>query len=102
MAKNNPGPLHKSAVALRYDGDKDAAPQVVASGKGLVAEKLVELARAHEVPVHEDKALSAALGVIEVGQHIPPEMYRAVAEVLAFVYRLHGKSRNESKIKSEK
>ncbi|MGC9456082.1 MAG: EscU/YscU/HrcU family type III secretion system export apparatus switch protein [Halothiobacillaceae bacterium] len=77
------------AVALSYDGE--GVPKVVARGKGLVAEELVSLAREHDVPLHEDPELSAALAQIELGQEIPPQLYQAVAEVLSFALFVSGK-----------
>ncbi len=80
------------AVALKYDGLTMEAPQVVAKGAGLVAEKIKEIAREHGVPVIENKPLAQSLyKSVEVGQTIPETLYKAVAEVLAFVYRLKGK-----------
>lgn len=76
----------KRATALRYDG-RDA-PRVVATGKGLVAEKILEAARAAGVPLREDPMLMEALATLELEQEIPPELYRAVAEALAWAYRL--------------
>jgi flagellar biosynthesis protein len=79
------------AVALTYDQEKDAAPKVVAKGRGLVAEKIIETAKAHRVPLVEDKNLVQVLEALDLETQIPPELYRAVAEVLAFVYRLNAK-----------
>jgi len=77
------------AVALRYDGDEMFAPSLVAKGSGEVAHRIVEIARAHEIEVVEEKALAQALyHSTEVGEEIPAELYQAVAEILAFVYRL--------------
>jgi flagellar biosynthesis protein len=76
----------KRAAALRYDG-RDA-PRVVATGKGLVAEKILEAAREAGVPLREDAMLMEALATLELEQQIPPELYRAVAEALAWAYRL--------------
>jgi flagellar biosynthesis protein len=76
----------KRATALRYDG-RDA-PRVVATGKGLVAEKILEAAREAGVPLREDAMLMEALATLELEQQIPPELYRAVAEALAWAYRL--------------
>lgn len=76
----------KMAVALRYEQGVDEAPRVMASGRGYVAERIVEVAREHRVPVVEDAALVAALISVEVGSPIPPHLYEAVAQVLAFVY----------------
>ncbi|MBW2489067.1 MAG: EscU/YscU/HrcU family type III secretion system export apparatus switch protein [Deltaproteobacteria bacterium] len=79
------------AVALTYDKDKDAAPRVMAKGRGQVAEKIIETARAHHVPLVEDENLVQVLEALDLETQIPPELYRAVAEVLAFVYRLNAK-----------
>ena len=79
------------AVALTYDKDKDTAPQVVAKGRGQVAEKIIETAKAHHVPLVEDENLVQVLEALDMDTQIPPELYRAVAEVLAFVYRLNGR-----------
>ena len=79
------------AVALQYEMDKDAAPRVVAKGNDFIAEKIIETARAHNVPLYEDKNLVQVLEALDLDTQIPPELYRAVAEVLAFIYRLNGK-----------
>jgi flagellar biosynthesis protein len=81
----------KRAVALRYDRAKDGAPRVVAKGQGLVAENIIAVAREHRVPLHEDRNLVATLSALELEAEIPPELYRAVAEVLVFLYRLNGR-----------
>jgi flagellar biosynthetic protein FlhB len=81
------------AVALRYDGSR-AAPEVVAKGQELIAAQIRRIAEEHEVPVVSDPPLARALhAAVEVGQVIPPELYAAVAKVLAFVYRLAGRRR---------
>ena len=77
------------AVALRYERAKDDAPRVVAKGSGHLAERILALAREHRVPVHADRNLVEALGALDIDLEIPPELYRAVAEVLVFVYRLN-------------
>ena len=79
------------AVALKYDQKKDGAPRVVARGRGEIAEKIVEIAKANNVPLYEDKNLAQILEALDLETEIPPELYRAVAEVLAFIYRLNGK-----------
>ena len=78
------------AVALGYQPGEGAAPEVLASGVGLLAERIVQAARASGVPVREDADLAEVLGRLEVGAEIPPELYEAVAEVLAFIYRMNG------------
>lgn len=77
----------QSAVALTYGGD-EAAPRVVAKGRGLVAQAIIERAHQHGVYVHESRELVALLMQLDLDQRIPPELYRAVAELLAWVYRL--------------
>lgn len=77
----------RRAVALRYDPATDAAPKVVAKGKGLAAEQIIKQARKHAVPVREDPALAAVLGRLNIDQEVPPEVYRAVAAILALLYR---------------
>lgn len=79
------------AVALKYDGKKDRAPRVTAKGRGEIAEKIIAIANEHQIPLYEDKNLIQVLEALDVQTEIPPELYRAVAEVLAFVYRLNGK-----------
>ena len=79
------------AVALKYDQEKDAAPRITAKGRGFIAEQIIETARAHNVPLHEDKNLVQVLEALDLETEIPAELYRAVAEVLAFIYRLNGK-----------
>ncbi|WP_422446824.1 EscU/YscU/HrcU family type III secretion system export apparatus switch protein [Thermoanaerobacterium sp. DL9XJH110] len=78
----------KKAAALEYDAARDTAPRLVASGKGLIAEKILELARKHNIALHRDPELVEALVQVEIGQEIPPELYQAVAEILAFIYSL--------------
>ncbi|HUW59496.1 MAG TPA: EscU/YscU/HrcU family type III secretion system export apparatus switch protein [Candidatus Bathyarchaeia archaeon] len=78
----------RHAVALRYNAQKDAAPRVVAKGSGLLADKIIEVAREHGVHVHEDAQMVALLAKVQLDSPIPEDLYRAVAEVLAFVYRL--------------
>lgn len=81
------------AVALKYDTEDMAAPLVVAKGERLIAEKIKEIAYEHDIPVIEDKPLARALfKMCDVGQFVPANLYRAVAEVLAYVYRLKGKT----------
>jgi flagellar biosynthesis protein len=73
------------AASLKYDPVNDGAPQITASGKGFVAEKIIETARAAGVPVYRDKALAETLNRLSVGEMIPIELYDVVSEVLAFV-----------------
>jgi flagellar biosynthesis protein FlhB len=83
------------AVALKYDSTKMAAPFVVAKGAGFMAERIRELARHHGVPVVEQKFVARTLfKLVEIGKEIPADLYRAVAEILAFVYRARGATPN--------
>jgi flagellar biosynthesis protein len=77
------------AVALLYD--KTGAPRVVA--KGPIGAKIIEVAKAHDIPIEENEVLAGALSNVELGDEIPAELYKAVAEVLIFVLRLSGRIR---------
>ncbi|MGN0386961.1 MAG: EscU/YscU/HrcU family type III secretion system export apparatus switch protein [Lachnospiraceae bacterium] len=74
----------KQAIALEYD-PKDEAPKVIASGRGVVAERILEKAKEADVPVHRDDKLADTLSKLEIGDMIPPELYEVVAEILVFV-----------------
>ncbi len=76
------------AVALRYRPGEDEAPRLTAKGRGHVAEKILALARANNVPVRQDRDLVQVLSRLDLDREIPPDVYKAVAEILAFVYRL--------------
>lgn len=80
-------PQRTRAVALRYRAGEDAAPRITASGSGPVAERILELAREHGLPMREDPDLVEALAVLDLGTMIPPELYEMIAEVLAWAYR---------------
>ena len=84
----------KKAAALRYALGKDQAPRVVAKGRGKIAEKIVALAREHNVPLVEDRNLMQMLEALDVDIEIPTELYQAVAEVLVFVYKLNNNRLN--------
>jgi len=82
--KNN---LNKTAVALSYE-EGDQAPKILATGKGYVAEKIIEVAKEENVPVHKDEKLADTLSKLEIGDYIPKELYGVVAEILVFVDRV--------------
>lgn len=84
------------AAVLKYDAGKDRAPQLVAKGRGMVAEKIIKLAREHDIPVRNDPALVQLLSKLDIDEAIPQELYQAVAEVLAFVYRMNEQRRQAS------
>ncbi len=83
-------PSEPQVVALRYRANQDHAPRVVAKGRGPIAERILQLARAHGIPVRQDRNLVEVLSQLRLDQEIPPAVYQAVAEILAFVYRLAG------------
>lgn len=85
---------NKTAVALSYE-QGDAAPKILATGKGYVAEKIIEVAHEENVPVHKDEKLASTLSKLEIGDYIPPELYGVVAEILVFVDRVEGIKKNE-------
>lgn len=78
--KNKP----KQAIALEYNPEKDA-PKVIASGRGKLAERIIEKAKESDVPIHRDDKLADTLSRLEIGDMIPPELYEVVAEILIFV-----------------
>jgi len=80
------------AVALKYRRDKDRAPKVVASGKGSTAQKILELAREHNIHIHDDPDLVEVLSQLDLNEEIPPDLYIVVSELLAFVYSLNKKA----------
>jgi flagellar biosynthesis protein len=82
----------RKAVAVRYRQDADHAPHVLAKGQGDTAERIIALAKKHGIPLHEDRDLVQLLGLLELDAEIPPTMYRALAEVLAHLYRANAKA----------
>ena len=90
--KENKKPV-KKAVALRYIPALDRAPKVTAKGSGLLAQKIIELAREHGIPLKEDPVLIQILSQLDFYQEIPPSIYVVVAEILAFVYSVNNRYR---------
>lgn len=84
----------KKAIALEYKQLVDLAPKVTAKGRGLIAEKIIQLAKDSGVPIHEDADLVEVLSALDIEELIPPELYQIVAQVLAFVYAMNNKYRN--------
>ena len=78
----------RTAVALSYDIDKDAAPVVLAAGKGPLAEEILRIAEENKIPLFEDRKLANLLSRIEIETEVPPELYVLVAEILAFIFKL--------------
>ena len=84
MAENKENKKVQQALALEYNPAEDA-PRVIASGRGVLAEKIIQKAKESEVPIHRDDKLADTLSRLEIGEMIPPELYEVVAEVLIFV-----------------
>ena len=79
------------AVALRYDKEVSSAPKVTASGQGEIAQKIIDAAKEAGVDIVQDPDLLEVLGRVPIGEEIPPELFQAVAEILAFIYRVNGR-----------
>ena len=84
---DKPEPLR--AIALQYDGDN--APVVTASGEGAIAEEILRIAREHNIPLKQDALLAELLSELNLGEEIPPVLYRVIAEVIAYAYLVSGK-----------
>ncbi|MCU7497139.1 MAG: flagellar biosynthesis protein FlhB [Ignavibacteria bacterium] len=82
----------KGAVALGYNGTEDNAPRVIAKGQGELAERILEVAKENSIMVQEDPLLFDSLYRLETGDEIPARLYQAVAEILAYVYKINGKN----------
>lgn len=86
----------KEAVALTYDPTSLEAPKVIAKGKGIIAENIVEKAKEHNIPIQEDPSMMEILSQLNIDESIPEELYKAVSEVFAYIYQLdreHGLKR---------
>ena len=86
---------NKTAVALTYDKVKDPAPRISAKGHGLIADQIIKVAGEHNIPVRQDAALVEILEKLDIDSIIPLEAYRAVAEILNYVYKVNSKGRNK-------
>lgn len=85
----------KLAAAIRYNGSTDVAPKVTAKGRGVVAEKIIALAKKNDIPIKNDPALVQILCKLEIDEQIPENLYKAVAEILAYVYSVNSKLREK-------
>ncbi|HHU95489.1 MAG TPA: flagellar biosynthesis protein FlhB [Alcaligenaceae bacterium] len=90
----NPNRPPQSAVALRYDPTDDSAPRVVAKGYGHIADAIIQTAKDNGLYVHESKELVSLLMQVDLDQHIPPELYLVIAELLAWLYALESDDPN--------
>ncbi len=79
----------KKAIALSYE-PQDNAPKIIATGKGAIAERMVDKAKEHQIPIHQDSSLANTLSRLDIGADIPPELYQVVAEILLFVDKADG------------
>jgi len=77
------------AAAVEYDNKKDTAPRLTAKGRGSIAEKIIKLAVEHNIPIRKDPALIEILSRLDIDEEIPPELYKAIAEILAFIYSVN-------------
>jgi flagellar biosynthesis protein len=87
--KKEKTPVKKKAVALQYKEKTHRAPVVIAKGYGSIAEKIIEIAKKHNLHIHEDADMVEVLSRLDIGQEIPEYLYKAIAEILAFVYKLN-------------
>ncbi len=81
------------AVALKYDSKENDAPVVIASGKGSIAEKIIEKAKEYDIPIKEDQDVVEILAKLNIGDEVPPELYQLIAEILSFFYSLEDLSK---------
>jgi flagellar biosynthesis protein len=81
----------KSAVAINYNKEMDIAPKIIAKGKGVLADKIIEIAKQNNIPLYEDPDLIEILSKLDLGQEIPPELYKIIAEVLVYIYKSNNK-----------
>ncbi|OGL47020.1 MAG: flagellar biosynthesis protein FlhB [Candidatus Schekmanbacteria bacterium RBG_16_38_10] len=77
------------AVALKYIKEEDYAPRVIAKGRGYTAEQIMKLAKEHNIPMHKDMDLVEVLMKLDLGEFIPPELYKVIAEILAYIYKMN-------------
>ncbi|MFS0823627.1 EscU/YscU/HrcU family type III secretion system export apparatus switch protein [Bacillus sp. 1P02SD] len=76
------------AVALSYDQKLDSEPKIIAKGKGIIAQNIIEMAETHNIPIEEDRALVELLGELKLNEGIPEELYQVIAEIFAFIYKM--------------
>lgn len=86
------------AVALKYNVNQDKAPRVVAKGRGHVAENILAAAQANTVPIYQNKSLVNMLMALELDREIPPELYKTIAQIMAYVYRVDKKRGKKNNI----
>lgn len=87
----------QKVVALKYNAEKQSAPRVIGKGQGLVAEKILDLAKEKGIPLYNDPELVEILSQLDIGLEIKPELYQAVAQVLIFIYKANRKKMSQVK-----
>jgi flagellar biosynthesis protein len=96
--KEQPIPGKRTAVAVRYDVEKDKAPLILASGRGAVADEILRIAEENKIPLYENRGLANMLAKLEIDTEIPAQLYVLVAEVLFFVYKLDKMAEKREKL----
>lgn len=91
----------EKAVALKYDSEVSGAPKVTAKGEGFTAHNIIKIAKLHDIPIKKDEDLVEMLSKLEVDREVPAEMYKAIAEVFSYVYRLTKEKIVETNIKKK-
>jgi len=94
MTDNQPPHHIPAAVALKYDGNK--APEITATGTWELGEEIIRIARDHEVPLYENAELAGILGRLSLNDEIPEELYRVIAEILAFAFHIRGRTPDDA------
>ncbi len=89
--------LNKKAAALKYDVKKDSAPKVTAKGKGNTAQNIIKIAKENDIPIKKDQDLVELLSQIDLDREIPPNMYKAIAEVFSYIYDISNKGLEKDK-----
>ena len=83
--------MKQKAVSLKYDAEVSAAPKVTAKGEGFTAENIIKIAKLHDVPIKKDEDLVELLSKVDIDREVPAEMYKAIAEVFSFLYKMSKK-----------
>ena len=83
--------MKQKAVALKYDAEVSGAPKVTAKGEGFTAENIIKIAKLHDVPIKKDEDLVELLSKLDIDREVPAEMYKAIAEVFSFLYKMSKK-----------
>jgi flagellar biosynthesis protein len=96
--KEQPTAGKRTAIAMRYDVEKDKAPLILASGRGAIADEILRIAEENKIPLYENRGLANMLAKLEIDTEIPAQLYVLVAEVLFFVYKLDKMAEKREKL----